>query len=150
MNELIAALLGVIGGATAGLLLECRREKTKKLAIVDALIIETAENLTLYKTPAARECWWLSEYRLDAYLAYKSQIFFLPEDVRMKLVRPTFFMEGCNKSIQMYRAQATSGPPIGKEPIPPPPQLFEQLESVNEELRKWRAEHTGFLGFFRR
>jgi hypothetical protein len=141
----IAAVLGAAGGAITGLCLEHHREKTRQLAIVDALIIETADNMTLCKTRPARECWWLSEYRLEAYRAYKSQIFFLPEDMRMKLVHPTFFMEGCNISIQMRRSQATFGPPVGEEPIPPPPQLYEQLESINKELRKWRWEHRGFV-----
>ena len=145
----IAAVIGAVGYAIIGLSLEHRREKAKQLAIVDALITETADNMTLYKTPPARECWWLSEYRLEAYCAYKSQMFFLPEDVRMKLVPLTFFMEGCNISIQMRRSQATFGPPIGEEPIPPPPQLYEQLKSVNEELRKWRWEHRGFCARLR-
>ena len=140
----IAAVMGAVSYAITGLWLERRREKAQQLAIVDALIIETAENMTLYETPAARESWWLSEYRLEAYHAYKSQIFFLPEDVRMKLVPLTFFMEGCNIAVQMRRSQVASGQLIGGEPIPPPPQLFEQLKSVNEELRKWRWEHRGF------
>lgn len=138
----IAALMGIVGYIIAGLLLEDRREKAQKLTIVNALIIETAENLTISTNPAAREMWWFAPYKLEAYHAYKGQLFFLSEDVRAHLADAVFIMDGCNIGIQVHQLRVAYGQAIVEETVPPYAPLIEHLEFVDKELRKWREEHT--------
>jgi len=143
----IAAVIGAVAYAVTGLWLERRHEKAQRLTMIDALITETAENLTICKTPVTREKWWAAPYKLEAYHTYKGQFDFLPEDVRIQLVDATFFMESCNNIIQMLQLRVALGQPIGKELTPPAPVLIEHLEFVNEELLKWRAKHSRSLWF---
>jgi len=138
----IAAVIGAVCYAITGLWLERRRENARRLAIVDALIIETEENLKICTHPVAREMWWMAPYKLEAYHAYKGQIFFLPEDVRSRLADAVFVLEGANIGIQVHLSRAAFGQPVNEEPIPPAKELIEMLEFVNEELRKCRKEHT--------
>jgi len=138
----IAAVMGAVGYAIVGLFLERRREKAQKLTIVDALIIETAENLTICTSPKIREMWWLAPFKLEAYQTYKGQIFFLSEKVRLQLVAAVLVMEGCNVIIQTRLSREGFGQPVDEKPTPIPEYLIKQLEFVNEELRKWRGKHT--------
>jgi hypothetical protein len=135
-------VIGIVGGVITGLLLERRREKAKRLTIVDALIVETAENLTIYKSPEIRKIWWTAPYKLEAYRAYKGQIFFLPRDVTTKLIASMLSLEGCNIDIQKHLSQVASGQPANAFHLKPTKAVIEGLEFVDEELRKWREEHT--------
>jgi len=143
-------VLGAAGGAIAGLLLERHRQKAQKLAIVEALLIEIAENLTLFGSPKMREKWWLSPFRLQAYRAYEGQLLFLPRAVLTQLIAAALVMEGENLIIQMHQSREGFGLPVDKEPKPIPKYLTDELEFVKEELIKWRNKHTGFLSIFRR
>jgi len=138
----IAALIGAVGYAIIGLWLEHRREKAKQLAIVNALIVETAENLMVCKSPRIREMWWLSPFRLEAYHAYKGQLSFLPKKVCTQLVAAAIVMGGENVVIQMHQSREVRIEALDRTPKPIPDYLIKQLEFVNKELRKWRAEHT--------
>lgn len=138
----IAAVIGAAGYAIVGLLLERRREKARQLAIVDALIIETAENLTICTTPVARKIWWWAPFKLEAYHAYKGQFFFLPQKVVIKLVEAVFAMEGANIGMQIHVSKVDYKQLVREKPLPPAPELIKQLKFVNKELQKWRAEHT--------
>jgi hypothetical protein len=135
-------VLGAAGGAITALLLELRREKAQRLTIVDALIIETGENLVICKSDTIREMWFTAPHRLEAYHAYKGQLLFLPEDVRFGLIAAALNMDSYNIGMQTYVSKAAIGVLANEKPIPPPQALIEQLEFVNKELRKWREKHT--------
>lgn len=135
-------MIGAVGYVIAILLLERRHEKAQQLTIVDALIIETAENLTICEDPTARKMWPMTPYKLEAYHAYKGQILFLPVDVRMKLAAAVFHMEGGNIAVQMQQLYVVFGPTISEKSMPPPEQLIDALKSANNELQKWREKHT--------
>jgi hypothetical protein len=138
----IAAVIGAVCYAIVALLLEHRREKAKQLAIVEALIIETAENLVTCKNTATSELWWLASFQLDAYHAYKGQFFFLPEEVSIQLAAAVHCMEGLDIIIRAYQSREAFKRHVSKETMPPAPLLIEQLEFVNNALRKWRWKHT--------
>jgi len=152
MNEIIggaiAAVIGAVGYAIVGLYLEHRRDKAKRLTIVDALITETEENLTICETYIGQEKWCLSPYRLEAYHAYKGELFFLPEQLRVSLVGTALIMETCNGVIQTVRLKEGSGQSFDKEAIPPQEQFNERLKSILKELQGWKTGHTGFLSIF--
>jgi hypothetical protein len=137
----IAAVIGGIAYAIVGLLLERRHERAQKLAIVEALIIETAENLAIYENFTKQKGWWLRPYVVDAYRAYKGHLFFLDKRVRGNIIGAALAMEVCNNVVHraLLRKDAES---VGKSPIPRQKELIEQLKSINEELQKWRDEHT--------
>jgi hypothetical protein len=145
----IAAVLGAVGGAATGLLLERRREKARKLAIVEALLTEIAANLTICGSPRVREMWWLPAFRLQAYHAYEGQLLFLPTAALSRLVSAALVMEGENIIIQMRQSREGFGLPVDKESKPIPEYLTKQLEFVKDELIKWRNKHIGFLSIFR-
>lgn len=138
----IAAVIGAVGYAIVGLWLEYRREKAQRLTIVEALLTETVENLTICTHPMAREMWWFAPYKLEAYHAHKSKLFFLPEDVRIRLADAVFIMDGCNIGIQVHQLRVAYGQSIEEKPVPPYAPLIEHLEFVDKELRKWRKEHS--------
>jgi len=138
----IAAVIGAVGYAIVGLYLEHRRGKAQKLAIVEALIIETAENLVTLKNTTTSELWWVASFVLDAYHAYKGQFFFLPEAVSIELAAAVGNMRGLNVIIEDYRSRVGFRRTPSKKTMPPAKELIEQLEFVNDELRKWRWEHT--------
>ena len=140
----IAAVLGAVGGTITGLLLERRREKARRLTIVDSLIAETVENLIICETFIGQQTWWLAPYRLDAYHAYKGQLFFLSKDVRSNIVGAALIMEICSNVMQRALLQE-GAESVGKSPIPPQEKLIEQLEAIHEELLKWRAKHIRSL-----
>ena len=141
----IAAVIGAVGYAIVGLWLERRREKAQQLAIVEALIIDTAENLRSCKGLQKLELWWATSFKLEAYDAYKGQLFFLPEDVRVELAKAVSAMEDCNIINQIMRQAAAFGQNFDTKPMPTPKELIKHLEFVNKELREWRAEHTRTL-----
>ena len=145
----IAAVLGAAGGAITGLLLEHHREKVRQLAIVNALIIETEENLTICKSSDIREFWWRAPHKLEAYQSYKGQLSFLPEDVLAELIDATLNMKGRNIEIQTYLSRLAFGQPADAKPVLPSQDLIEQLKFVHEDLQKWRAENTGFVAELR-
>jgi hypothetical protein len=138
----IAAVLGAVGGAITGLLLERRREKAQRLTIVDALITETNENLKSCKTIGEGQLWWAITFKLKAYDAYKGQLFFLPKDVRVKLADAVFVLEQKNTICQIMQQAASFGQNFETKPMPTAHELIEHLEFVDKELRKWRKEHT--------
>lgn len=138
----IAGVLGAAGGAITGLLLEHHREKVRQLAIVNALIIETAENLTICTSPKAREMWWWAPFKLEAYHAYKGQFLFLPKKVRIQLISTAFLMEGVNIGMQIHVSKVDYGQLVKEKPLPPAPELIKELKFVNKELHKWRTENT--------
>jgi len=141
----IAAVLGAAGGAITGLLLERRHEKARKLAIIEALLTEIQWNLTMCKNPTTLEMWWFAPYKLEAYHAYKGQLLFLSEEVRSRLARAVLTLEGVNTAIQMHLSQVGSGQKVVEKPLKIPKELIKDLESANEELQKWRNEHTRSL-----
>lgn len=143
----IAAVIGALCYAIAGLCLERRREKAQKLAIVDALIIETAENLVTCTSTTTRKMWWMTRFRLETYNAYKGHIFFLPKEVRIQLVQAAFAMEGVNIGKQIHISKVDYGQLVKEKPLSLAPELVKQLKFVNEELQKWKAEHTRSLVF---
>jgi hypothetical protein len=145
----IAAVIGAVGYAIIDLWLEQRREKAQKLAIVDALVIETSENLVICKDFEERELWWTASFILEAYDACKGQLFLLqlPEDVRVTLVSTALAMKECNTVTQMSQQAVAFGQDFGRGRVATPKELIEQLESVNKGLRKWRVEHTRSLVF---
>lgn len=142
----IAAVIGAAGYAIVGIWLEHRREKAQRLAIVDALIAETLENLLFCKAPeiapeiAGLQCATL--YKLETYRAHKGQLLFLPEDVITRLIAAAFIMEDCNTAIQTFLSQVVYGRATEPLLVPRPRELIEHLEFVDKELRKWRNEHT--------
>ena len=143
----IAAVIGGVCYAIVGLWLEHRREKARQLAIVDALIIETAENLTICTTPITRKMWWWAPFKLEAYHTYKGQFFFLPQKVFIKLVETSFSMEGANIGMQIHVSRVDYKQLVKEQPLTPAPELIKDLKFVNKELQKWRAEHTLSLVF---
>ena len=138
----IAAVIGAVGYAIVGLWQERRREKNQKLAIVDALIIETSENLVICNDFEEHELWWTTSFKLEVYDAYKGHLFFLPEDVRVRLVNTALTMKDWNTTTQVLQQEAVFGQNFSVEPMSTPKELIEQLEYANKELRKWRVEHT--------
>lgn len=143
----IAAVIGAGGYTVIGLLLECRREKAQRLVIVNALITETEENLTICETFLGQKMWWLASYRLGAYHAYKGQLPFLHTELRVKLVGAALIMETCNSIIQTVQLKEGSGQSVDKKAMPRQGKLIEQLEFVNKGLHKWKAEHSRNLAF---
>jgi len=148
-NAIIGGAIAAVMGAVTALCIERYREKARQLAIVEALIIETAENLTICKTPITRKMWWWAPYKLGAYHAYKGQFFFLSEEVRIQLTAAAFTMEGANTGMQIHVSRVPYTRLVKEKPLPLAPQLIEQLEFVNEELRKWRWKHRGFVARLR-
>ena len=140
----IAAVIGAVCYAIVGLWLEHHRKESQRLIIVSALIVETAENLIICKGFEKRELWWTSSFKLEAYDAYKSELFFLHEDVRLNLADAVFRMRDSNTTGQIIQQAAAFGHDLTVEPMPTT-LTVEQLESVNKELRKWRVEHTRSL-----
>jgi predicted outer membrane lipoprotein len=141
---------GVIAGAVGIIIafwVEHRRDKAQRLAIVDALIIETSENLVICKDLEERRLWWTALFNLEAYDAYKHQPIPLPEQVRSRLVSTALVMRNCNTIYQALQQAAAYGQDFPTQTMPPPKELIEQLEFVNKELRKWKAEHARSLGF---
>lgn len=138
----IAAVIGAVGYAIVGLCLEHRREKAQKLAIVDALIIETVENLAICQASDIREFWWRAPHKLEAYQSYKGQLRFLPKEVLVELIAATINMNGRNIDIQTYLSRVAFGQPADAKPILPSQDLIEQLKFVHEELKKWKEKHT--------
>jgi hypothetical protein len=139
----IAAAIGIVGGAITGVWLEHRREKAKRLAIVEAILTETVENLTICGSPKMRKMWWLSPFKLEAYHAYKGQILFLPRAILTQLITAALVMEGENIVIQTHQSREGFGQPVDKEPKPIPEYLTKQLEFVKDELIRWRKKHYG-------
>ena len=137
----IAAVLGALCYAIVALLLEHRREKAKQLAIVDALIIETEENLTICKSSDIREFWWEAQHQLEAYQSYKGQLWFLPKDVLDELIAATINMRGRDIGIQAYLSRVACDQPTDAKPILPSQALIEGLEFVHEDLQKWKEKH---------
>jgi hypothetical protein len=134
----IAAVIGAVGYAIIGLWLEQRHEKAQQLEIVNALIVETAENLAIIENPVTPKIWYLRPYKLEAYNAYKGQLFFFPEDVHIKLVNAALSMESFNLIAQKYRSKATLG--LVEIEHKTFEHLAGNLKSINEELRKWKAK----------
>jgi len=143
----IAAVLGATGGAITAILLERRREKKQQLRIVNALIVDVKQNLRICKELKENALWWTSIFNLEAYDAYKGQLSFLREDVRVKLAGAVFDMKNRNTTSQIMQQAAAVGHNFDMKPIPTPKNLIGQLELVNAELRKWRHEHTLSLWF---
>lgn len=143
----IAAVVGAVGYAVIGLLQERRREKAQRLAIVDALVIETAENLIICNDFAERELCWTRSFKVEAYNAYKGQLFFLSKDVFLGLASAVFRMEEWNTVSQIMREAASFGQSIDTDSMPTPKGLMKDLEFVNGELHKWKAEHSRSLAF---
>ena len=137
----ISAAIGALAYAGVAFWIELRRDKVKRLLIVDELIVETQENLVIAKSPLAREMWWMVPYKLDAYQASKGQLFFLPREVRVKLAAIAFRVEGVNTGIRVHQLRVAFGQPVIEKRIETPPDLVEQMESCNKELRKWREKH---------
>ena len=138
----IAAVIGAACYAIIGLLQEHRREKVQRLAIVDTLIAEIEWNLKICKSPVGREMWWFESYKLEAYHAYKGQLFFLHEDVRSRLGHALRTLEGINIGSQTHLSQVGFGKQVVAKPIQIPKELIKDLEFAKEELQKWRDEHT--------
>lgn len=143
----IAAVIGAVGYAITDFWVERRREKAQQLTIVNALIVETEENLIICKDHTTREMRWLSSYKLEAYGTYKGQLFFLPIVVPTHLIVAANEMEETNTSIQLYLARKASGQPVVEKAVPDPEYLIEHLEIVSKGLRTWKAEHTRSLVF---
>ena len=137
----VAAVIGALTGFGTASWLERRRYKAQRMLIVDELIAETEQNLVICKSPTARKMWWMVIYKLDAYQAYKGQLFFLPKEVRDNLTAVAFILEGCNTGIRVHQLRAAFGQPVIEQPIESPNQLIAQLEFCNKELQKWRKEH---------
>ena len=138
----IAAVIGGVCYAIVGLWLEHRREKARQLAIVDALIIETEENLTICQSSDIREFWWMAQYQLEAYQSYKGQLWFLPKNVLDELVAATINMRGLNIDIQACLSRLVGGQPAEEKPILPSQELIKELKFVHEDLQKWKEKHT--------
>ena len=150
IGGVIAAGAGAAFGIITSLCLERRREKARKLTIVEALLTEIAENLTICGSPRVREMWWLPAFRLQAYHAYEGQLLFLPTAALSRLISAALVMEGENIIIQMRQSREGFGLPVDKVPKPIPKYLTNELEFVKDELIKWRNKHIGFLSIFRR
>ncbi|OGN97146.1 MAG: hypothetical protein A2Z77_06265 [Chloroflexi bacterium RBG_13_51_36] len=146
----IAAVIGLVGGFVTGIIAsvwqERRREKAQRLAIVDALIVETAENLITCKDFETLDLWWTRSFKLEAYEAYKSNLLFLDEDVRLTLADAVFRMRHSNTIGQIIQQATASGHAFNIEAMPTK-LTFEQLESVNKGLRRWRVVHSRTVAF---
>jgi hypothetical protein len=138
----IAAVIGAVAYAIVGLWQERRHEKAQRLTIVEALLTETVENLTICGSPKMRKMWWLSPFKLEAYHAYKGQILFLPRAILTQLIAAAFVMERENVVIQMHQSRQVYVEGVDRKPKPIPEYLTKQLEFVKDELIKWRKEHT--------
>jgi len=138
----IAAVIGAVCYVIASLWLERRRKEAEKLTIVDALIAETLENLLICDPPGIPGMQCATLYKLETYRAHKGQLLFLPEDVITRLIAAAFIMEDCNTGIQTFLSQVAYGRATEPLPVPRPRELTEHLEFVDQELRKWRKEHT--------
>jgi len=138
----IAAVIGIVGGIITGLWLERRHEKAQRLTIVEAILTETVENLTICGSPKMRKMWWLSPFKLEAYHAYKGQILFLPRAILTELIAAALVMERENVVIQMHQSRQVYVEGVDRKPKPIPEYLTKQLEFVKDELIKWRKEHT--------
>jgi hypothetical protein len=138
----IAAVIGAVGYAIVGLWLEHRREKAQRLTIVEALLTETVENLTICGSPKMRKMWWLSPFKLEAYHAYKGQILFLPRAILTQLIAAALVMEGENVVIQIHQSREVHIEALDRTPKPIPEYLTKQLEFVKDELIKWRKQKT--------
>lgn len=144
----IAAVMGAVFYFVAGLWQERRREKAQKLAIIDALVLETLENLTLCKTFEQRKMWWTTSFKLEAYDAYKHQPFPLPEELYAKLVATALNMKDLNASFAALQQVMLVERHLPKDTsAPSTKELTEVLQYIGKELRKWRKEHTHSLGF---
>jgi hypothetical protein len=146
----VAAVIGALAYVVVGLWQERRREKAQRLQIVDALIVETQENLAIYETVVNTEIWWFALYRLEAYNSYKGQLFFLPKQVQTKLIAAAMGMDSFNVLIRGYRSKEAFKRNPDNVTMQPVPELIEELEFVRKQLLNWKEKHTGFLGFFRR
>jgi len=140
----IAAVTGALGYAIGALLLERCRERARRLRIVDALIVEIVENLIIWKRPEEGLLWWTSSFRLEAYEAYKSEIFFLNDDIRFTLADAVFRMRDSNTTGQMIQRATTFGHDLTVDPMPAK-LTVEQLESVLKGLKEWKVEHSRSL-----
>jgi len=138
----IAAVIGALCYAIAGLCLERRRKKAQQIAIVNALITETEENLTICKSSDIREFWWQAQYQLEAYQSYKGQLWFLPEDVLDELIAATINMRGLNIGIQAYLSRVAYGQSVDAKPILPAQDLIEGLKLIHEDLQEWKQKHA--------
>jgi hypothetical protein len=137
----IAAVIGALAYGGVALCQERGREKARRLAIVEALLTEAVENLTICGSPKMREMWWLSPFKLDAYHAYKGQILFLPRAILTHLIAAALLMEGENVVIQIQQSREVYVEALDRIPKPIPDYLTKQLEFVKDELTKWREEH---------
>jgi hypothetical protein len=137
----VSAAIGALAYAGTALLIEQRHDKAKRLLIVDELIAETQENLVIAKSPSAREMWWMVPYKLEAYHAYKGQLFFLPEKVRTKLADIAFIVEGVNTGIRVHQLRAAFGQPVIEKRVETPSYLIEWLNFCDSELRSWQQKH---------
>ena len=146
----IAAAIGAVCYAGVGLWLEHRREKVQRLTIVDTLLAEIVENLTICQSPKIREMWWLAPFKIDAYRAYKGRLFFLPRAPLTKLIASVIILEGCNIMIQTRQSRESFVQPVDDKPEPIAEYLIKDLEFVKDELLKWKRKHTGFLSIFHR
>ena len=138
----IAAVIGALAGFSTALWLERHRGKAKRMLIVDELIAETEQNLVICKSPTARQMWWMVTYKLDAYQAFKGQLFFLPKEVRANLAAVAFILEGANTGIRVHQLRAAYGQPVIEKPIESSKELIAHLEFCSKELQKWRKEHA--------
>ena len=138
----IAAVIGAVSGAVAAICLEHRRGKAKQRAIVDALIIETEENLRICKSSDIREFWWKAQYQLEAYQSYKGQLWFLSEETLDELIAATTNMRGLNIGIQASLSRVAYGQPGDAKPILPAQDLIEGLQLIHEDLQQWKQKHA--------
>ena len=137
----ISAVIGALAYAGIAFWIELKRTKVQRLLIVDELIVETQENLVIAKSPVARKMWWMVPYKLEAYKAYKGQLFFLPKDIRVRISAIAFLVEGVNTGISVFQLRAAFGQPVEEKPIDTPKELVGHMEFCNKELIRWRKQH---------
>jgi uncharacterized membrane protein YbaN (DUF454 family) len=147
IGGVIAAAAGAVFGIVTSLCLERRREKAKRLTVVEAILTETVENLKICKSPKMRKKWWLSSFKLEAYHAYKGQILFLPLEVVRQLVAAAIALEAENVVVQMHQSRHIHVEGLDRKSKSLPEDLTKQLEFVKDELIKWRAKNTLSLVF---
>jgi hypothetical protein len=138
----IAAVMGGVAYGGVALWQERHRENARRLAIVEALAQEMAENMVIYESVSSGDLWWLASFVLDAYDTYKGQEYFLPDNVTMTLGAAVGTMRGLNAVIEDYRSRHGLGKTPTKNPIPVTKNLFGQLELMYFELNMWREKHT--------
>jgi len=138
----IAAVLGIVGGAITSLCLEHRREKAKRRAIVDALIIETEENLRICKSSDILKFWWKTQYQIEAYQSYKGQLWFLHKETLDELIFVTINMRSLNRDIQARLSRLAGVQLIEETPILPAQDLIEGLQLIHEDLQQWKQKHA--------